>query len=603
MVVRKLAVPVAVAVVASFAIDATADDRVAERLSAAQAREAALEKDPAKLRFRHHSEWLIQRWKRAAKGAAGAQLRMALEGELRAWRRLAHWSGHAGDAASARALTARLAKLEAPVPVAASAPAKAATEVAPPPVPSPAPVAPVTDLLPNLTIEVEGEGFVVVLPVAHAITAAKHEIPPRDGVGSRIYFDISPLRAARPALETRIVEHAGIERIRVGQFDADTVRLVFDVAAGHAAPARMALVQGSPARLVVGVSEAAALIAEVDAVVEAVAGEDADVGTSDELAAIVAELRREHAEHDVGEGEADEIPPLPEDGSSFPRVVPSVEETPPPPKNLKRSTVDAMRPRRGALVKIRRVVIDAGHGGKDTGAPGPKRVKEKDVNLAIAKRLGRVLTKELGVKVVYTRTTDVYVSLKRRVEIANKAGADLFISIHANAHENRRIRGIETYYLNTTTNRYSKRLANRENSPRASAQVIRGDAPAVGDTDEASAVPDGPMAADLQLLLADLAMKSATDESRRLAGYIQSSVVGTMRRDYEDVRDLGVKKALFYVLLGVRMPSVLVETGFMTHAAEGRRLSDPKYQARISAAIANGVRRFVRERDAIARKL
>jgi N-acetylmuramoyl-L-alanine amidase len=253
------------------------------------------------------------------------------------------------------------------------------------------------------------------------------------------------------------------------------------------------------------------------------------------------------------------------------------------------------------LVKIRRVIVDAGHGGHDTGALGKRGTREKDVNLAIALRLGHELQHELGVEVIYTRKTDVFVPLSRRAEIANRANADLFISVHSNAHKNRDISGVETYFLNTTSSHYASRLASRENAEQFSPDDLDGAAPDVGaPEDDAGQLPGGPLGRDLRLLLADLAMRSATDDSRRLASYVQGSVVGSLRRSHTDVKDLGVKHALFYVLLGVRMPSVLVESGFLTHREEESRLAEPRYQETLASAIARGVRRFIEERNQVA---
>ncbi|MCK6549631.1 N-acetylmuramoyl-L-alanine amidase [Myxococcota bacterium] len=271
---------------------------------------------------------------------------------------------------------------------------------------------------------------------------------------------------------------------------------------------------------------------------------------------------------------------------------------------LKRSTRDAARSRDGSFVRIRRIVVDAGHGGKDVGAIGRGGIREKDVNLAIATELGRQLERRLGVKVIYTRTTDEYVSLEKRSQIANASSGDLFVSIHANSHKKRKINGIETYYLNTTSDRYATRLAKRENLGEDDDDDGEEPEPTVGmPADEQAELPSGALGQDLRLILADLAMRSATVESRRLAGYVQTTLVGKLKRQYDDVQDLGVKHALFAVLLGVRMPSILIETGFVSNPVEAVRLGDPKYRDAIADAIAHGIVRFVMEREAIARRL
>ncbi len=265
---------------------------------------------------------------------------------------------------------------------------------------------------------------------------------------------------------------------------------------------------------------------------------------------------------------------------------------------LKKSTRRASTPRTAELLRIRKVVIDAGHGGKDHGA-SKRKVREKDVNLAIAKKLGKILRSKYGIKVVYTRTTDKFVSLRRRARIANQSGADLFVSVHANANRRSNIHGIETYYLNTTSNRYAKRLAKRENN----LGHDHGDDDPKSWSDESAALPDGELGRDLRLILADLAMRSATVESKRLAGYVQSALVARLRKKYKNVEDLGVKHALFYVLLGSRMPSVLVETGFVTNKDEAKRLADGTYQTQIAQSIAHGIGRFAKERETYVARL
>lgn len=317
-----------------------------------------------------------------------------------------------------------------------------------------------------------------------------------------------------------------------------------------------------------------------------------------------------HDHHDSAHAE----PAVPEDAVAAPAEVAAALRSvledigvalPVEPKvRLKRSTRQAAQPRPHELLTIRRVVVDAGHGGEDHGAVAKSGLREADVNLAIAKRLGAQLKERLGVEVVYTRTDDSFVSLEERTRIANRAQADLFVSVHANAHRKRRVYGIETYYLNTTSNRYAKRLARREN--RLAVHEVDADVePEVGMADDdLGALPEGELGQDMRLLLADLAMRSATVESRRLAGYVQTSMITALRgAEYEDVKDLGVKHALFYVLLGARMPAILVETGFISHAVESERLATEDYRAHVAKAIAAGIERLASEREAAAERL
>ncbi len=226
-------------------------------------------------------------------------------------------------------------------------------------------------------------------------------------------------------------------------------------------------------------------------------------------------------------------------------------------------------------LKVRRVIIDAGHGGHDTGAIGPGGTREKDVALAISKKLAARL-EAAGLEVVLTRDDDTFVKLEDRTRIANRQKGDLFISVHCNAAVSNKMRGIETYTLNTSSNRYSIRLAAREN-----ATTERG----VGD---------------LQYILADLATKANTGESSHLADRVQRSLIRNLSVDYKGVKDLGTKEALFFVLLGAKMPAILVETSFLSHPEEEERLADDTYQTKVADSIAEAVGGFLEERNKLA---
>lgn len=226
-------------------------------------------------------------------------------------------------------------------------------------------------------------------------------------------------------------------------------------------------------------------------------------------------------------------------------------------------------------LKVRRVIIDAGHGGHDTGAIGPGGTREKDVALAIARKLAARL-EEAGLEVVLTRDDDTFVKLEERTRIANRQKGDLFISVHCNAAPSNKLRGIETYTLNTSSDRYSIRLSAREN-----ATTERG----VGD---------------LQYILADLATKANTGESSRLAERVQRSLIRNLSADYKGVKDLGTKEALFFVLLGAKMPAILVETSFLSNPEEEERLADDTYQSKVADSIAEAVGGFLEERNKLA---
>lgn len=226
-------------------------------------------------------------------------------------------------------------------------------------------------------------------------------------------------------------------------------------------------------------------------------------------------------------------------------------------------------------LKVRRVIVDAGHGGHDTGAIGPGGTREKDVALAIARKLAARL-EQSGLEVILTRDDDTFVKLEDRTRFANRQKGDLFISVHCNAGPSKTLRGIETYTLNTSSNRYAIRLAARENST-----TERG----VGD---------------LQYILADLATKANTGESAHLAQRVQRALVRNLSSSYQGVKDLGTKEALFFVLLGAKMPSILVETSFLSHPEEEERLASDDYQQGVADSIAEAVAGFLEERNKVA---
>ncbi|HKY10106.1 MAG TPA: N-acetylmuramoyl-L-alanine amidase [Candidatus Binatia bacterium] len=238
--------------------------------------------------------------------------------------------------------------------------------------------------------------------------------------------------------------------------------------------------------------------------------------------------------------------------------------------NEKSGTAASNSLRTAAAGGLRKIVLDPGHGGKDPGALGVGGLAEKDIVLAVAKKLARKLKTELGVQVVLTRTDDRFVPLEDRTALANSEDADIFISLHVNASTNSEARGIETYYLDNTTDEAAIRLAARENS------TSRRDI------------------SDLQFILSDMTQNMKLEDSITLAHRLQASLTGGMTKVMSDVKDLGVKKALFHVLVGARMPSVLVEMLFISNWAEARAMSDETHQNALVDALYEGIQKFGR---------
>ncbi|MBI5442027.1 MAG: N-acetylmuramoyl-L-alanine amidase [Deltaproteobacteria bacterium] len=220
-----------------------------------------------------------------------------------------------------------------------------------------------------------------------------------------------------------------------------------------------------------------------------------------------------------------------------------------------------------------RIVIDPGHGGHDPGAIGPGNTQEKDVVLVIGKELAKRLRERLGCEVKLTRSDDRFLSLEERTAVANAFGADLFLSIHANASRSPLANGIETYFLERSSDRAARRLAGREN--------------ATGE-DALSGI---------EHVLADLLLSSKVRESERLARSVHAGLVSSVQKHYQPVRDLGVKRAPFYVLTGAMMPAVLVETAFISNPVECRRLSDSEYRDRAVEGLVEGVLTYVRDTE------
>ncbi len=222
---------------------------------------------------------------------------------------------------------------------------------------------------------------------------------------------------------------------------------------------------------------------------------------------------------------------------------------------------------RGQARAVARVVLDPGHGGSDPGAIGPGGVKEKDVTLAIARKAAPVLARD-GTQVLLTRDDDRYVSLEERTARANAFNADVFVSIHCNAAENHQKHGVETYVLDTARDEMAGRIAARENA-----------------TSQAAG-------AEIASILASMRLADQATRSSRLADLIERATLASVRGAYPDVTEGGVHTAGFYVLVGARMPGVLLETSYISNAADEARLASDDYQQRLADGIVNAVKAY-----------
>jgi N-acetylmuramoyl-L-alanine amidase len=229
---------------------------------------------------------------------------------------------------------------------------------------------------------------------------------------------------------------------------------------------------------------------------------------------------------------------------------------------------------------IGRIVIDPGHGGHDPGAQVNGQV-EAAITLDIALRLEKLFAKQGGVEVVLTRRNDTFVQLPERTAIANRAGADLFLSIHANANDDTSLRGVETYFLNLSPNPEAGRIAARENA--SSSKTMH----------------------DIEDIVKAIALNDKIDESRDFAAMVQNSLYEKLRTSNRNLRNLGVKQAPFVVLLGATMPSILAEISFLTNQQDAALLKTDKYRQQIAEALYQGVMRYqqsLKKAPAIARQ-
>ena len=220
-------------------------------------------------------------------------------------------------------------------------------------------------------------------------------------------------------------------------------------------------------------------------------------------------------------------------------------------------------------LKIGKIVIDPGHGGHDTGTIGPNGLLEKDLVLDVSRRLGNLLEARLGADVVFTRRDDTFIPLETRTSIANQEQADLFVSVHANSSHDPDARGVETYYLNFTSSPEALEVAARENA--ASDKDIH----------------------ELQDLVKKIALREKIDESREFASDVQESLHSGLATKSAGIRDRGVKKAPFVVLIGANMPSILAEISFISNPGDEKRLKGPEYRQRIAESLYRGISRYV----------
>ncbi len=371
--------------------------------------------------------------------------------------------------------------------------------------------------------------------------------PERIANPERVFFDLRNTHfdhSIATALEG--VTGPRIASVRIGRQDAQTTRIVLALAG---APRHSVFTLYHPYRLVVDL--------EADALTPLTVSTDS------------------------GGPEIVTVPPVVTHRAIDPRPIPSIPTAPvavtvpektgvplglPPAPPAATSRGDYSLARQLGL-GISRIVIDAGHGGHDPGAQA-NGVVEADLVLDIAQRVEKLLKKQPGIDVVLTRRDDTFIPLEERTAIANREGADLFLSIHANASRREAAQGVETYFLNFATNADAEAVAARENS---GSQTSMGKLPAI---------------------VQQIALHNKMRESRELAQIVQSNMVRGMRAQNKGVVDLGVKQAPFVVLIGAQMPSVLAELSFVTNKPEASLLKKEAYRQRIAQSLADAVIKY-----------
>jgi N-acetylmuramoyl-L-alanine amidase len=437
----------------------------------------------------------------------------------------------------------------------------------------------------------------VAIDLGDDVTYEAARVPNPD----RIYFDLHGTRLAQELVgkSFTVTDDGFLKKIRAAQFSNDMTRVVLDV---NEVTEYSAFLLPNPYRLIIDihggktmpaasavsmpakhVAAATPTVPNTTAVKTAssfdVAALSAQPGrveattqpTSQPISAVVKDREPESANNEQG---ADSTGPS---SSSVSTAVASkrtkkgvsTKEADAGPARAAVPTADGETSLVRALgLKVGRIVIDAGHGGHDTGTIGVDGILEKDVVLDVALRVGKLLHDRLGAEIIYTRSDDTFIPLETRTAIANKAQADLFLSIHANSSPDASARGVETYYLNFTSSPDALQTAARENA--VSDQSIH----------------------QLSDLVKKITLKDKIDESREFAADVEASLYGGLQKGNAGLKDRGVKKAPFVVLIGANMPSILAEISFVTNEKDARQLQDPDYRERVAESLFKGVAKY-----------
>jgi N-acetylmuramoyl-L-alanine amidase len=392
----------------------------------------------------------------------------------------------------------------------------------------------------------------------------------------RIFFDLkNAFLASSLKGKSFDVEDGLVKRVRVAQFQPGKARIVIETDSDATYNASLLL---NPPRLVIDVHAEDGAPRPAPAATKTVSSSDlAAANVPQPKPMPVSTLPRKVIV------EADETDP-PSDDADPPRIKPVAKVAKASARNKSTKSQAAIisagreaQPTssgdrsliRALGLKIGKIVIDPGHGGHDTGTIGPHGLLEKDLVLDVSRRLGRLVEARLGADVVFTRKDDTFIPLETRTSIANQEQADLFVSVHANSSHDPDARGVETYYLNFTSSPEALEVAARENS--------------VSDKD----------IHELQDLVKKIALREKIDESREFASDVQQSLHSALATKGAGIRDRGVKKAPFVVLIGANMPSILAEISFISNPNDEKKLRSAEYRQRIAESLYRGISHYV----------
>ena len=418
----------------------------------------------------------------------------------------------------------------------------------------------------------------------------------------RIYFDLHAARLS-PNVARGNVQVSGnlLSKVRVAQNQAGVVRVVLDV---NGVQDYAASLLKRPTRLVIELYSASrgAKPEPTETAKASGTGRTNPKDSGDDPAPVVRTAKTSSAVNDTGAHSGPALKPTTTTvaAEAVPAPVTSPAAARPEPsagkltrtKTTKSSTKPELvqpatspQPTRDGQstltrtlgLKIGRIVIDPGHGGHDTGTIGPTGLMEKDLCLDVALRLGKIIQQKLpGADILYTRSDDTFIPLEERTHIANEAKADLFISIHANSSQDHGARGVETYYLNLRGSPEAMAVAARENA--VSQESIH----------------------DLEDVVKQIARTEKIDESKELAEDVQDSLSRRIQKTARPVRNRGVRKAPFVVLIGADMPSILTEISFLSNPSDEQLLKKPEHRQRVAEGLYQGMAAYLESLNSLA---